>query len=271
MMYACLDLRFEIASACAAVQRAFDGLYAACVVADDISSPVTFDIALEGDKYALDVDHTRVLVTDDPDEVLVAAAREIDVATVAATQRSALLLHASAIAGDGGVVLITGPSGAGKSTSAAALTCAGYRYVGDEVIGVSLDSSDAIANPKPLKLDGRARRALTSYFPGSDVRVDRELEVLVSAGNIGTCVPPGSVAPVMLVVEAEYRDGPRTTSQALSKADVAELLADQCFNFAQWGRRALDRVAAIARECEGIRIEIGDTASAVEEIARIIA
>lgn len=57
-------------------------------------------------------------------------------------QRGLLILHASAIAVDGGAVAFLGGSGWGKSTMAAALYARGHGLVADDVTVVDLDGND---------------------------------------------------------------------------------------------------------------------------------
>jgi hypothetical protein len=58
-------------------------------------------------------------------------------------QRGALVLHASAVARDGGVIAVLGRSGQGKSTTAAALVARGHPLVADDVVAVDLERAPA--------------------------------------------------------------------------------------------------------------------------------
>jgi hypothetical protein len=55
---------------------------------------------------------------------------------VIAYQRDLLVLHASAVAGDGHVLAFSGTSGAGKSTMAAAMAARGHTIVSDDMLVV---------------------------------------------------------------------------------------------------------------------------------------
>lgn len=56
-------------------------------------------------------------------------------------QRGLLILHASAVAVNGGVVAFLGKSGQGKSTTAAALHQLGYPFVTDDVLAITFDGA----------------------------------------------------------------------------------------------------------------------------------
>jgi hypothetical protein len=58
-------------------------------------------------------------------------------------QRGRLVLHASAVEIDGGVIAFIADSGVGKSTTAAAFMAAGYPVVSDDLLPVSLDVEGA--------------------------------------------------------------------------------------------------------------------------------
>jgi hypothetical protein len=62
-------------------------------------------------------------------------------------QRGLLVLHASAVAVDGGAVAFLGGSGWGKSTMAAALHARGYDLVSDDVTAVYLEGDDPMVLP----------------------------------------------------------------------------------------------------------------------------
>ncbi|MGH6926244.1 MAG: AAA family ATPase, partial [Propylenella sp.] len=105
--------------------------------------------AMAGDRFLLSVPEVaRFLIT---------SGREITVATEPGTeesdavifllgsalsillhQRGRMVLHASAVAVAGKVVLFCGPSGAGKSTLAAALNAGGYPFVNDDICCVGV-------------------------------------------------------------------------------------------------------------------------------------
>lgn len=69
-------------------------------------------------------------------------------------QRKVLVLHAGAIAVNGGSVIITGPSGIGKSTLAAGFYQRGYAFLADDVCAI------ATTNGRPAVIPGFPRLKL---------------------------------------------------------------------------------------------------------------
>jgi hypothetical protein len=223
-------------------------------------------LATHDGRYALSADGIHVGSYADPCDAFVAASVEIDRATVTRSSRSYVLLHGACIAREDRAALIVGPSGAGKSTLTAALMLAGFEYVADEVVAVRVGSATTAAYPKPLKLDGRSRRLLARSFRRGVPIPTTNREVLVAPHEFGAASPTGRVVNPELVVMPVVAESATPTVETLSRADVGELLADQCFNFPEWGPGALSTVATIARECAGVRVPVRDLPEATRAI-----
>lgn len=73
-------------------------------------------------------------------------------------QRGNLVLHASAVAVDGGAVAFLGASGQGKSTTAGALHALGHELVADDLVPVDLSVATTASETTPL--------AAPQVFPG---------------------------------------------------------------------------------------------------------
>ena len=224
----------------------------------------TTDIELRDDaaRRSVRVGDEAVLTVRDRDDLLPAAMTEIDRASVAASADEVVLLHASAVLGADGPVLLIGPSGAGKSTLSAALTRRGWTYVGDEVIGLDEHATEAFANPKPWKLDRaiarRARGARGTVRASTTMR--RNARSSSRRTNWARCTRPDR--PDRRSRSSGWRFAPEPASDVspLSRADGAELLADQCFNFARWERARSTRSPTLARRVPALHLEFGDLA-----------
>lgn len=85
-------------------------------------------------------------------------------------QRGFLVLHASAVVVEGGIVAFLGESGAGKSTTAAALHAQGYRLFVDDVLAVDVGHTEG-----PTAFPGFPRLKL---WPDSAIALGHDPETL---------------------------------------------------------------------------------------------
>ena len=176
--------------------------------------------------------------------------------------RTRLLLHAAAAAGDERIVLLAGPEGSGKSTLVTTLVRSGLRYVTDETVAVDVPGATIVPYPKPIALDCGSLEALDGELPvtqspldeGSDQRL-----VPPQAIREDAIAQPGGVA--RLLVLPSYRPGHQTAARPLPRAEAAVALAEQAFNFRQFGRGRLDAVADVVRGCDCYRLEVSDIAA----------
>lgn len=247
--YVALALRYRVEASTQAAADEFAALYRSC------ATPTNGDMAV----FSLEPASFGA-----PGDVFRAAMTDIDRATVAASESAFLVLHASAVVKAGGPVVLLGPSGAGKTTLAAGLTAGGWRYVGDEALGLDEAASYLVANPKPFKLDARSCRALGLSPPD-----DAGGEVIVAPETLGPAVAPGRCDRPVAVIEVEYGEDAEPSLVRCSRAETAEMLAGQCFNFARWGSRALDAVVQAARLVPGYRLRfasLADASAAIESV-----
>jgi hypothetical protein len=180
-----------------------------------------------------------------------------------------LLLHAAATEQDGKIVVLAGPEGSGKSTLAAALVCSGLRYVTDEAVPVELSDAAVTPYPKLMALRGDSLRLLQDVWSGHVVagRVSEHEERLVPAEAFrrDAVAPPGGIARV-LVVLSKARPDVATTAERIPRAEAAIVLAEQAFNFREFGPGRLDAIAGFVRSCDCYKLELGD----LEEGCRLV-
>lgn len=173
-------------------------------------------------------------------------------------------LHASAVDGDHGGVLIVGDSGSGKSTLAVSLVSQGWRYVADDA--VALRAADVDASVKVLAV----RRSL-SCGPET-VRHLPELRSHIGPGAVqadGKCLIdpdaafPGQSASWCLpraIVFPEIGSGDRSDIEALSGQDaVLRLLAQTSVGTACRDRAAeqLDLLRRLLQQARCWRLRLG--------------
>jgi len=270
--YACLSFLFRVSTTNAELAAAFADLIASCAVSEPADAPAARLELREADgEFAARLDTGAWTGATDRNELLLVAMGLIDGGAVDASADELLVIHASAVMTAAGPVVFVGPSGAGKSTLAAACARHGWPYIGDEAIALDEPAAHLFANPKPFKLDLRSRRAVFGgparrHLEGARIAG----EMLVAPNSVGPVVSPGAIAAPVAVVSIAYRSEAEATVAPISRADVAEVLADQCFNFARWGARGLETVAALARVAAGYRLEFGDLGGALDQLERVL-
>lgn len=100
----------------------------------------------------------------------------------------ALAVHAAAVAGPQGCIVLPGHSGAGKSTLAAAAMQEGLTLVTDEAACFIDPTGSILPHPRPLALSLLSRRLL-----GVDLPDDMDEEVGLPGDQFGRTAPPDSI------------------------------------------------------------------------------
>jgi hypothetical protein len=267
--YSSLGVIVAVRCADGPTRAQIDDLYAACRVGASAHADLELEIDLDGATgvYDLRADGAPCARSTDRDELLEWVAWKLNSVAVE-HERSELVLHAAAVAREGGAVIVTGASGAGKSTLAAALTLRGAAYMGDDSLVVDA-AMQLRANPKPIAVDDASRAAIAGIAPiGTTLGAGRQL---VAPQVLGDVVAADGTATAVVIVHSTYRSGAPTTVTAMTPAAAAELLADQSFNFSPLGAVALRAVSTLARRARAVAIEFGDLSSAVDAISAAVA
>lgn len=124
------------------------------------------------------------------------AARLLSAVDQAALRHTTTLpLHAAALAGPAGCVVIPGDSGAGKTTLAAAAMQAGLMLLSDEAACFTEPLGTLVPHPRPLGISLGSRRLL-----GVDVPDDVDEEVAIPPSLFGATAPTDGWHRCVLVV-----------------------------------------------------------------------
>jgi hypothetical protein len=261
--YRSLALDFEVHCAIdGPVARRLADLYRACETAN--AGPVDLELTVavddESSCYELSSDSGVLCRTASADELTEWFAWQVNRSAVDRSAEELLVLHAAAAGRSRHAVLLAGASGAGKSTLAAALTLAGFEYLGEESVGVTSEGL-VVANPKPLALDDDSRAALGAYAPSvADLAADHPLVAPTALGAVGAL---DARAVPALIVQPRYEKHAATQTTPMSAADAAILLADQSFNFPVLGADALRTIAGMARRARAFTLVFDDLPPAV--------
>lgn len=150
-----------------------------------------------------------------------AAARWLHALHVAALAHTPTLpVHAAAVAGPSGCVVLPGPSGAGKSTLTAAAMQSGLLLVSDETACFTSPVGDVLPHPRFLKLSRSSRRLLGVSGPA-----DPDLEIALPPSTFGEAAAPTASFPCRFVVLPTREPGRRAALEPLSRSGALTALS----------------------------------------------
>lgn len=190
---------------------------------------------------------------------MVVAALVAALNTAAVDGFTGLAVHAGAVALDGRVVAFPAASGEGKSTLAAACLLAGFDYVSDEALCLSLPDGAVVAYPKPLMLSSESRALLggpgpAAPFPGASD------EVALDPAALGAGPARGGLRLSDVVVLAR-RPGPAAL-EPLPPADAVTALLGMAFNHFKRPGESFRLVTSLARTVRAWRLGHDDPVAA---------
>lgn len=188
--------------------------------------------------------------------------------TVAAASGRRLLLHAGAVSGPGGGVLLPGASGAGKSTLVATLVRAGFGYLTDELVGMSAPGGRLLPFPRALTIKPGSFAALADLggaVVGADGDGDRDAlgawhlpPDAIRLGSVsGPCLPRAVVVP-------RFEPGARPSLRSLGTATAFTALATCSLNLPAHGEVGTRVLAEVARRCQAFEVVFGDAQAACD-------
>jgi len=182
----------------------------------------------------------------------------------------AAALHAGAVSGPNGAVLLPAPAGSGKTTLTAGLVAAGWSYLSDELALV--EPGTAVVRPfaRPLCLT----RDTVGLFAGLADRLTPALDsprcdkLQVRPEDLCSCTPErsGQAQPVRAVVLPRYEPGAPTSVEPLRRADTLLALLPNAFDL---DAALLEVLAELCRAAPGYRLVSGDLDEAVAQVGRL--
>jgi HprK-related kinase A len=192
---------------------------------------------------------------------------------LAAGMHRFLLLHAGAVARDGGGLLMTGDSGAGKSTLAAMLGHRGWRFLGDEF--ALLGPADGLLHPfpRPASLKNASIELLRAVAPAD--RFGPRFEGTVK-GSVQHLAPPRAAieamdeaVPPRLIVMPAFAAGAAPSARRLSRAEAFFHVSQSSTNYRALGEPAFEAAWRLVEAAPAYEIGYGSTEAAealVEEL-----
>ena len=136
-----------------------------------------------------------------------------------------LTVHASALAGPAGALVVPGDSGIGKTTlSAAAMQC-GLTLLSDEAACFTSPVGTLLPHPRPLGLS-RHSRSILGILDSDDVADEQA----TATALFGEAAPPSWRGPCVLVAVLDRRPGVDASLTAVSAAEALPALLSSCLN-----------------------------------------
>ena len=147
----------------------------------------------------------------------------VDRAALAHT--SCLTVHAAALAGPAGCVVVPGASGVGKTTLAAAAMQCGMVLLSDEAACFSMPMGTLVPHPRPLGLSHASRVIL-----GIAEDDDPEHEQATGPAMLGTTAPPSWQGRCVMVALPDRRPEGEATLCDVTAAEALPALLSSCLN-----------------------------------------
>jgi hypothetical protein len=182
------------------------------------------------------------------------------------------LVHAGAVAGAGGAVLVAGRSGSGKSTLALCCVEAGLGYLGDDYVLVDLAGEPtAHAVHSTAKVDVRGLARLPALAPAilAMDEVDADKAVLDLHRHRPDSLVPS--APVRAVVLPRVGGGTQARVHAASAGEALRALAaSTVLQHFGHGAAGMATAAGLLRRVPAFALELGrDMDGAVRSVERL--
>jgi hypothetical protein len=182
-----------------------------------------------------------------------------------------LLLHAGAVAGDRGAVVLPAASGSGKSTLVAGLVRAGFAYLSDEAAVIERGACVVHPYPKPISVSRGSWAALADLTPAVEAELEPYLrDWHLDPGVIGSAGVSGPAAPQLLVFPT-YREGSPLRVEPFSRGSAVLEAAHHSFDFHAAGDWGLGLLAELARRTTAYRLVYGDLEQAVGAVRELAA
>lgn len=178
-----------------------------------------------------------------------------------------LMVHAAALAGGRGALVVPGASGLGKSTLAGACLQAGFALLSDEAACFT-PAGRLVPHPRPFGLSLHSRQLL-----GVADLEPRPEEVAIPPHVFGTTVAPEQTVRPLAIVVAQRRPGPACIEPAERHDGLSALLAN-CLNAAsvpqagQWtAAAAWALLGDVARSTPAVHLGFDDPHTAAAALA----
>lgn len=136
-----------------------------------------------------------------------------------------LTVHAAALSGPRGCVVVPAASGSGKTTLAGAAMQSGLTLLSDEAACFTEPVGRLVPHPRPLGLSLASRRLL-----GLDSPDDEDIEQATAPGLLGETAPQDYRGECVLVALPARREGAAAALEPVTPAEGLAALLGSCLN-----------------------------------------
>jgi hypothetical protein len=173
-------------------------------------------------------------------------------------------IHAGAVTGADGAVVLAGWPGSGKSSAIAALVEAGFGYMTDERLSVSSDGRQVAGFAKPISLIAGSFEAFAHLDPArTGVGLSDGATWQVPASSIGHVAPP-TAHDVTAIVFVAYEHGAPLRRTSIDPVTAATRLLGDSPDAIVRGRAGAAAIVALTASAPCFEIHYGSTAHLVE-------
>jgi hypothetical protein len=263
--FRCLDLDVVVHTSDPAFATAVDIAFAACAPGtgdDAVHYSMDFDPSRE--HFVLECDREPVTSTEWACVALDYLVWDINRRVVDVSNRQ-LLVHAAAAARDGVAVIVPAVSGGGKSTLVAALVAAGFEYLSDEIVAIERDGASINGYHKAIALKEGSWPLVDAGAPTPPIAPFMAMTRYVTPAMLGSTVAEHASRPGLVVIpDRDAMPGPPI---AMHRAEALTVLAEQSFNFEEFGPTRLAVLADVVRQSRCYRVPTANLAAAVDAIS----
>lgn len=181
-----------------------------------------------------------------------------------------LVVHAAAASWMGRGIIMPAGTGSGKTTTVAGLVRAGFDYLSDEAAPIDPRTRMVHPFPRPLALDLMSPIAgLADELPARYHDLMRRQQYYVPCDYI-RAGSLGEPCRIDYVLVPRYSSGSDTRLDPMTRAEALTLVAEQSFNFDQYGSNGLSLLADVLRDAHCFRLRIGDLEDAVTQVKKLV-
>jgi hypothetical protein len=266
--YRCLDLDVVVHTSEVGFADAVDVVFAACAHGvPDQAVHYSMDFDERREQFIVECDGEPVTSTEWACVALDYLVWDVNRRVVEASDRR-LLLHAAAAARDGVAVVVPAVSGGGKSTFVAALVAAGFEYLSDEIVAIEPGPATIDGYHKAIALKEGSWPLIAARAPDAAIAPFMAMTRYLTPPMLGSTVAEHGSRPGLVVIPDRHVESGPTVE--IHRAEALTVLAEQSFNFEDFGPTRLDLLAEIVRQSRCYRVPTANLDNAVEAISNAI-